>query len=93
MNEENVSKIRTIIQNMSQDTPFKREAVLDSLYSLAVGNRLERGTKPLESLFDYWLWNSSAENKSAGDFEYSVALAEIEEILVHQGLIYDNGNK
>lgn len=87
MNEENVAKIRKLIENMSQDTPIKRECVIDCCFAL------NQGVSYLEMLFDAWLWKSNAENKSAGDFEYSLALAEIEEVLVHEGLIYDNGNK
>jgi hypothetical protein len=88
MNEHvKTDEIRAAIESLSRDNPARRESILDALYSLKIGDQLETGTKPLELLFDYWLW-SSGEPQEEAHKAYVIALGEIEEHLVNQGLIY-----
>lgn len=80
-------RIKEAIESLPRDNPARREAVLDALYSLKIGDQLGTGTEPLELLFDYWLW-SSGEPQEEAHKAYVIALGEIEEHLVNQGLIY-----
>ena len=74
-------RIKEVIESLPRDTPERREAVLDALYA----NKL--GGKALELLFDYWLW-SEGEPQQEAHLGYVIALGEIEEELVNQGLIH-----
>lgn len=88
MNERiKTDEIRAVIESLPRDNPARREAVLDALYSLKIGDQLGTGTKPLELLFDYWLW-SEGEPQEEAHKAYVIALGEIEEFLCLQGLIY-----
>lgn len=88
MNEPvNNDRIKEAIESLPRDTPARREAVLDALYSLKIGDQLGTGTKPLELLFDYWLW-SSGEPQEEAHKAYVIALGEIEEFLVINDLLY-----
>lgn len=75
--------IKEVIESLPRDTPERREAVLDCLYANKVGG------KALEQLFDYWLW-SEGEPQEEAHLAYVIALGEIEEELVNQGLIHTN---
>ncbi len=74
-------RIKEVIESLPRNTPERREAVLDCLYANKVGG------KALEQLFDYWLW-SEGEPQQEAHMAYVIALGEIEEELVNQGLIH-----
>lgn len=76
-------RIKEVIESLPRDTPERREAYLDALYANKVGG------KALEQLFDYWLW-SEGEPQQEAHLAYVIALGEIEEELVNQGLIHTN---
>lgn len=80
-------RIKEAIESLPRDNPARREAVLDALYSLKIGDQSGTGTKSLELLFDYWLW-SEGEPQEESHKAYVIALGEIEEFLCLQGLIY-----
>lgn len=93
MNERiKADEIREAIESLPRDNPARRESILDALYSLKIGDQLGTGTKPLELLFDYWLW-SEGEPQEESHKAYVIALGEIEEELVNQGLIYTELNE
>lgn len=88
MNERiKADEIRAVIESLPRDNPARREAVLDALYSLKIGDQLGTGTKPLELLFDYWLW-SEGEPQEESHKAYVIALGEIEEFLVINNLLH-----
>lgn len=80
-------KIKAAIESLPRDNPSRRESILDALYSLTIGEQTNTGTKPLEELFDYWLW-SEGEPQQEAHLAYAIALGEIEEHLCMEGLIY-----
>lgn len=80
-------RIKEAIESLPRDNPARREAVLDALYSLKISDQLGTGTKPLELLFDYWLW-SEGEPQEEAHKAYVIALGEIEEFLVINDLLY-----
>jgi hypothetical protein len=83
MNDE----IKAAIESLPRDNPSRREAALDTLYSLTIGEQTNTGTKLLEELFDYWLW-SEGEPQEEAHKAYVIALGEIEEFLVINDLLY-----
>jgi hypothetical protein len=80
-------RIKQAIENLPRDNPERRESILDCLYANKVG-----GVKSLEQLFDYWLWSEGQPQEEAHK-AYVIALGEIEEELVNQGLIYTELNE
>lgn len=76
-------RVKEVIESLPRDTPERREAVLDYLYANKVGG------KALEQLFDYWLW-SEGEPQQEAHLAYVIALGEIEESLIFNGLLYQD---
>lgn len=80
-------KIKEAIESLPRDNPERRESILDALYCVKAGQYVGTGTEMLEKLFDYWLW-SEGEPQQEAHLAYVIALGEIEEELVNQGLIH-----
>lgn len=85
-------RIKEVIESLPRDTPARRVAALDALYCIKIGNQTDTGTKYLEEAFDYWLW-SEGEPQQEAHLAYVIALGEIEEELVNQGLIHVDLNE
>lgn len=80
-------RIKEAIESLPRDNPAMSEVVMDCLFALRMGAKHNEGAKYLEDLFSNWLWTDE-EPSDERHLAYVIALGQLEEMLVAQGLIY-----
>lgn len=79
------SQIITYLECLCQEGNTQTsEAIQDCLYAVGLS------VACLENLFDSWLWVKEDFVETTSDLPYALAMGEIEELLVHLGLIYND---